>query len=94
MSDLENLGEAFLDRHRALGFGPAPVKHDSNSLKLLRRCSAEEGIAVTDVSLTTADMNLFAGWLRAPPAQTWLGSMQRSAYGIHSAPKDIKAVVR
>lgn len=91
---LERLTQAFLTHHRALGHSPATVTHYEDSLKLLFRCFVERGIEPVLDSLTSANLAVFAAWLRETPTKVWRGSQQRSIYGIHGALKDTKAFVR
>lgn len=90
VESIETLIEAFISHHQAIGSSPATVRHYQDSLNLLQRCLAGEGISPLSGSLTSVTMNRFAGWLRSTPTRLWRGSTQRSIWGVHGALKDCK----
>jgi integrase/recombinase XerC len=94
LDTLAQLGSTFITHHQAMGRSLATIRHYQDSLQLLTRCCAAEGIPATSESLTAATMNCFAGWLRTTPTRQWRGKTERSIWGVHGALKDIKAFVR
>ncbi|MGI8405056.1 MAG: tyrosine-type recombinase/integrase, partial [Thermomicrobiales bacterium] len=94
MDTLDQLADAFLTHHRAVGSSASTVRHYSDSMRLLRRCFQDEGIAADATSLTSHNMNVFAGWLRTTPTRVWRDKTERSIYGVHGALKDVKAFLR
>jgi len=91
---LEQLIDAFLTHHRAVGSSESTVRHYADSLLLLNRCFQDEGIESVSGSLTSHNMNVFAGWLRSTPTKVWRGKTERSVFGVHGALKDLKAFMR
>lgn len=91
---LDQLADAFLTHHRAVGSSASTVRHYTDSLLLLRRCFQDEEIDAVPDSLTGHNMNVFAGWLRATPTRVWRGKTERSVFGVHGALKDVKAFMR
>lgn len=94
MTALDELVDAFIHHHRAMGSAVSTIKHYEDSLSLLTRCVAEEGLPLDASSLTGATMNRFAGWLRATPTRPWRGKTERSIWGVHGALKDTRIWLR
>ena len=92
--DVDQLIEAFLAHHEAVGHSPATIRHYRDSLKAMQRCFTALDIPLTAESLTAANFTLLAGWLRDTPTKPWRGSTQRSIWGIHGVLKDCKVWVR
>lgn len=94
MDTLEQLGEAFLTHHRAVGSSESTIRHYADSLPLLKRCFRDEEIETDSASLTNHNMNVFAGRLRSTPAKMWRGKTERCIFEVHGALKDVKAFLR
>lgn len=94
MTRLEQLYEACIAHHRALGHSGKTIDHYRDSFRLMDEYLSSTDTLPTTATLTTQTFQGLSAYLKRTPTRGFRGSTERSIHGLHGVMKDWRAVCR